>query len=52
MGYDFKGIYNLYERNLNLFDGSNKTHVSKTTAIEEIQSEQLDQLKLMELLLR
>ena len=44
MGYDFKGIYNLYERNLNLFDGSNKTHVSKTTAIEEIQSEQLDQL--------
>ena len=44
MGYDFKGIYNLYKRNLNLFDGSNKTHVSKTTVIEEIQSEQLDQL--------
>ena len=44
MGYDFKGIYNLYEKNVNLFDGSNKTHVSKTTAIEDIQSEQLDQL--------
>lgn len=44
MGYDFKGIYNLYEKNVNLFDGSNKTHVSKTTAIEDVQSEQLDQL--------
>ena len=44
MGYDFKGIYNLYEKNVNLFDGSNKTHVSKTTAIDDIQNEQLDQL--------
>ena len=44
MGYDFKGIYNLYEKNVNLFDGSNKTHVSKTTAIEDVQSEQLDKL--------
>ena len=44
MGYDFKGIYNLYEKNVNLFDGSNKTHVSKTTAIDDVQSEQLDQL--------
>ncbi len=44
MGYDFKGIYNLYEKNVNLFDGSNKTHVSKTTAIEDVQSEQLYKL--------
>ena len=44
MGYDFKGIYNLYEKNVNLFDGSNKTHVSKTTAIDNVQSEQLDNL--------
>ena len=44
MGYDFKGIYNLYEKNVNLFDGSNKTHVSKTTAIDDVQSEQLNQL--------
>ena len=44
MGYDFKGIYNLYEKNVNLFDGSNKTHVSKTTAIDDVQSEQLDNL--------
>jgi len=44
MGYDFKGIYNLYEKNVNLFDGSNKTHVSKTTAIDDVQSEQLDKL--------
>lgn len=44
MGYDFKGIYNLYEKNVNLFDGSNKTHVSKTTAIDNVQSEQLDKL--------
>jgi peptide chain release factor 3 len=44
MGYDFKGIYNLYEKNVNLFDGSNKTHVSKTTSIDDVQSEQLDKL--------
>ena len=44
MGYDFKGIYNLYEKNVNLFDGSNKTHISKTTAIDNVQSEQLDKL--------
>ena len=44
MGYDFKGIYNLYEKNVNLFDGSNKTYVSKTTAIDNVQSEQLDML--------
>ncbi len=44
MGYDFKGIYNLYEKNVNLFDGSNKTHVSKTTAINDVQSEQLYKL--------
>ena len=44
MGYDFKGIYNLYEKNVNLFDGSNKTHVSKTTAIDDVQSELLDKL--------
>jgi len=44
MGYDFKGIYNLYEKNVNLFDGSNKTHVSKTTAIDDVRSEQLDKL--------
>ena len=44
MGYDFKGIYNLYEKNVNLFDGSNKTHVSKTTAIDNVKSEQLDNL--------
>ncbi len=44
MGYDFKGIYNLYEKNVNLFDGSNKTYVSKTTAIDDVQSEQLDKL--------
>ncbi len=44
MGYDFKGIYNLYEKNVNLFDGSNKTHVYKTTAINDVQSEQLYKL--------
>ncbi len=44
MGYDFKGIYNLYEKNVNLFDGSNKTHISKTTAIDDVQSEQLYKL--------
>lgn len=44
MGYDFKGIYNLYEKNVNLFDGSNKTHVYKTTAIDDVQSEQLYKL--------
>ena len=25
MGYDFKGIYNIWEKKLNLFSGENKT---------------------------
>ena len=37
MGYDFKGIYNLYERNLNLFSGSSKKRVEDTVSFDDIQ---------------
>ncbi|MCL4161412.1 UNVERIFIED_CONTAM: hypothetical protein GTU68_045300, partial [Idotea baltica] len=29
MGYDFKGIYNIWEKKLNLFSGDNKTSISE-----------------------
>lgn len=44
MGYDFKGIYNRYEKNVNLFDGSSKTQITDTTAINDIDSNELDTL--------
>ena len=44
MGYDFKGIYNRYEKNVNLFDGSSKTYITDTTAINDIDSNELDTL--------
>jgi peptide chain release factor 3 len=44
MGYDFKGIYNLYYKNDKIFDAPKKTHLTKTTAIDDVQNEQLDQL--------
>ena len=44
MGYDFKGIYNIWEQNINLFSGSEKTQISDTVKIEDINSPDLDQL--------
>ena len=44
MGYDFKGIYNIYEKNINLFDGGGKKKVKDTIAIEDLDSPVLEEL--------
>ncbi len=42
MGYDFKGIYNIYEKNINLFSGDNKKNISETIAFEDVHSPELE----------
>lgn len=44
MGYDFKGIYNIWDRNVNLFHGTNRQHVSKTIEITDLESNELSNL--------
>ena len=41
MGYDFKGIYNLWEKNLELFDPEEKQKISKKIKYGSIDSEEL-----------
>lgn len=42
MGYDFKGIYNIYEKNINLFSGNSKSNIEDTLAFEDISDPELD----------
>lgn len=44
MGYDFKGIYNIYERNINLFSGDSKKNIEETIAFESLDNSELDQM--------
>lgn len=44
MGYDFKGIYNIWEKNVNLFSGSSRKNIEETIEIEDIANPELDQL--------
>ena len=44
MGYDFKGIYNLWERNINLFSGDSRKNIEETIEIEDLSSTQLAEL--------
>jgi peptide chain release factor 3 len=44
MGYDFKGIYNIWEKNVNLFRGESKQHINDTVEISDLNSEELDKL--------
>ncbi len=44
MGYDFKGIYNIWEKNINLFDESSSRHISETTEINDLSDSKLDTL--------
>ncbi|TXD82691.1 peptide chain release factor 3 [Subsaximicrobium wynnwilliamsii] len=44
MGYDFKGIYNLWEQNINLFSGSSRKNIEETIEISDLKSEKLDTL--------
>ncbi|RMA56689.1 peptide chain release factor 3 (bRF-3) [Ulvibacter antarcticus] len=44
MGYDFKGIYNIWEKNLNLFSGDSRKNIEETIEIADLQSPELDKL--------
>ena len=44
MGYDFKGIYNIWEKNVNLFSGDNRKNIEETIKIEDIQNPELEKL--------
>ncbi|WP_298883774.1 peptide chain release factor 3 [uncultured Polaribacter sp.] len=42
MGYDFKGIYNIWEKKLNLFSGDNKTTISEGVQFDDLSNPELD----------
>ncbi|MDN6280301.1 MAG: peptide chain release factor 3 [Psychroflexus sp.] len=44
MGYDFKGIYNIYEQNVNLFTGDPKKDIEDTIEVKNLQTKELDEL--------
>ncbi|MGB8705665.1 MAG: peptide chain release factor 3, partial [Gillisia sp.] len=44
MGYDFKGIYNIWEQNVNLFTGDPKRDIEETVEISDLSSSELDDL--------
>jgi len=44
MGYDFKGIYNVWEKNLNLFSGDSRKNIEETIEVADVTSEKLDEL--------
>jgi peptide chain release factor 3 len=44
MGYDFKGIYNIWEKNVNLFTGDSKRDIEETIKISEVSDPKLNTL--------
>ncbi|NKI33430.1 peptide chain release factor 3 [Croceivirga thetidis] len=44
MGYDFKGIYNIYEKNINLFSGNSKQNIEETIAFDDVSSSELEKI--------
>lgn len=44
MGYDFKGIYNIYEKNINLFSGDSKKNIEETIAFDDLDNPQLENI--------
>ncbi|OIQ30717.1 MAG: peptide chain release factor 3 [Bacteroidetes bacterium MedPE-SWsnd-G2] len=44
MGYDFKGIYNIWEKNINLFSGDSRKDIEETIEISDLNSPELDGL--------
>jgi len=42
MGYDFKGIYNIWEKNINLFTGDNKQTISEAIHFEDVNNPELE----------
>ncbi|MBO6606050.1 peptide chain release factor 3 [Psychroserpens sp.] len=44
MGYEFKGIYNLWEKNVNIFTGDSKKDIEDTVEINDLADSKLDEL--------
>ena len=44
MGYDFKGIYNIWEKKLNLFSGDKKTSISEGIEFDDLSNPELDKV--------
>jgi peptide chain release factor 3 len=44
MGYDFKGIYNIWEKNINLFSGDSRKDIEETIAFSDIKNPELDKI--------
>ena len=44
MGYDFKGIYNIWEKNINLFSGDSRKNIEETIKISDLASNELNDL--------
>ncbi len=44
MGYDFQGIYNIYEKNINLFSGDSKKDIEDTISFRDLKDEKLEQI--------
>lgn len=44
MGYDFKGIYNIWEKNVNLFSGDNRKNIEETIEVSDLNDTALDDL--------
>ncbi|KAA1243816.1 peptide chain release factor 3 [Aquimarina sp. RZ0] len=44
MGYDFKGIYNIWEKNINLFSGDSRKNIEETIKISDLSSSELNTL--------
>ncbi len=42
MGYDFKGIYNIWERNINLFTGDSKRDIEETISFDDLSNPELE----------
>jgi len=44
MGYDFKGIYNIWEKNINLFEGDSRKNIEETIAFNDIHNPELEKI--------
>ncbi len=44
MGYDFKGIYNIWEKNINLFTDDSRKNIDDVIHISDLESKELDHL--------
>ena len=44
MGNEFKGIYNIWEKNINLFSGDNRKNIEETIEISDINSPEINKI--------